>query len=62
MTAFPLDAFGRYDVANPAAPVPPALLAPDGRYACDACDALTDRADLAAHAAGYFCPACEAEQ
>lgn len=60
MTAFPLDAFGRYDVANPAAPVPAALLAPDGRYACDACDALTDRAHLVPLASGYFCQDCGA--
>lgn len=55
---FAVDAFDRFDVASPAALVPDALLSPDGRYACDACDGLTDRAALVADVAGYYCPDC----
>lgn len=60
-TLFPLDQYGRFAVANPAALVPPMLLSLDGRYACDACDALTWRGDLIARASGYFCVECGIE-
>lgn len=55
---FAVDAFERFDVASPDALVPEALLSPDGRYSCDTCEGLTDRADLVADAAGYHCSAC----
>lgn len=58
MSAFPLDRFGRFEVANPAANVPAMLLAPDGRYGCDGCEGLTERAALVACAAGYYCADC----
>jgi hypothetical protein len=58
MKRFPLDLFDRYDVANPSAAVPAALLSPDGRYSCDGCEALTERGALAACQAGYFCSGC----
>lgn len=57
----PLDSFGRFAVADPAALVPPMLLAPDGRYSCDGCDALIERAELVANAAGYYCADCANE-
>lgn len=55
---FAVDAFERFDVASPAALVPAALLSPDGRYSCDGCEAVTERGDLVASAAGYHCPDC----
>lgn len=58
MKRYPLDLFDRYDVANPSAAVPAALLSPDGRYSCDGCEALTERAALVACQAGYYCAAC----
>lgn len=58
MKRYPLDLFDRYDVANPSAAVPAALLSPDGRYSCDGCEALTERGALVACQAGYYCAAC----
>lgn len=57
-SGYDLDRFGRFDVANPAAIVPAGLLAPDGRYACDGCEGLTDRGALVPSLAGYHCPQC----
>ena len=48
-----------YNVADPSAWVPPMLLSPDGRYSCDLCEALTDRADLVRVPAGFVCPDCK---
>lgn len=56
--AFDTDRFGRYAVADPAANVPAALLTPDGRYSCDGCETVTERANLTARADGYMCPDC----
>lgn len=58
MSAYAMDHFGRFDVSSPAAAVPALLLTPDGRYCCDGCDAVTDRAALTATAPGYYCLDC----
>lgn len=58
---FPLDRFGRFDVADPSTLVPPMLLGPDGRYSCDGCEGLTERDELQAGPLGYFCPDCAPE-
>lgn len=52
----------RWDVADPGAAVPAALLAPDGRYACDGCEGLVERAELSPLAHGFFCAHCALEQ
>jgi hypothetical protein len=51
----------RYNVADPNAFVPPELLAPDGRYSCDRCDFLCERAELVELPEGFICPECIAE-
>jgi hypothetical protein len=52
----------RFNVADPTASVPAALLAPDGRYSCDRCDGLCERADLTELPEGFICPECIVEQ
>ena len=52
----------RWDAADPGAAVPAALLSPDGRYSCDACESLVERADLTPMPHGFFCPHCAVEQ
>lgn len=52
------DTDARWNVADPTADVPPALLLPDGRYSCDGCEAATERADLVERDAGFLCPDC----
>jgi hypothetical protein len=52
---------GRFNVADPDAYVPAALLAPDGRYACDRCDFLCERQALTELPEGFVCPDCIAE-
>lgn len=51
----------RYNVADPAVLVPAALLAPDGRYACDRCEFLCERGELVELPEGFICPDCVAE-
>jgi hypothetical protein len=51
----------RYNVVDPSAYVPPELLAPDGRYSCDRCDFLCERATLVELPEGFVCPDCIAE-
>lgn len=51
----------RFNVADPNAIVPAALLAPDGRYACDRCDFLCERRELVEIPEGFICPTCVAE-
>ncbi len=53
---------GRWNFADPHAEVPAALLAPDGRYSCDGCEALIQRADLTTLPHGFFCVDCGQEQ
>ncbi|MCG2605013.1 MAG: hypothetical protein KBO60_18290 [Achromobacter sp.] len=48
----------RWNVADPAADVPAALLTPDGRYSCDGCEAATERVDLVERPEGFLCPDC----
>ena len=50
----------RWNVADPAADVPAALLTPCGRYCCDRCEAATERADLVERVDGFLCPECAA--
>lgn len=50
----------RLDVADPSVAVPAALLAPDGRYSCDRCDALSERAELTELPEGFVCRDCAA--
>lgn len=52
----------RFNVADPTVEVTAALLAPDGRYSCDRCDALSERADLTELPEGFVCRDCAAEQ
>lgn len=52
----------RFNVADPTVFVPAALLAPDGRYSCDRCDFLCERALLVELPDGFICPDCAAEQ
>jgi hypothetical protein len=52
---------GRFNVADPDAYVPAALLAPDGRYACDRCDFLCERQALTGLPEGFVCSDCIAE-
>lgn len=56
------DELDRWDVADPAAIVPPALLAPDGRYSCDGCEGLVERAALVTFPQGFYCSECAQEQ
>jgi hypothetical protein len=56
------DELERWDVANPDAIVPAALLSPDGRYSCDGCEGLVDRAALLSRPHGFFCSECAQEQ
>lgn len=58
LAPFDLDEFQRFAVANPAALVPAVLLSADGRYPCDGCEGMTDRAALVAGPAGYYCADC----
>jgi hypothetical protein len=48
----------RYNIADPSAFVPPELLATDGRYSCDRCDFLCERAALVELPDGFICPDC----
>lgn len=48
----------RLNVADPSVVVPAALLAPDGRYSCDRCDALCERTSLSELPEGFVCPDC----
>lgn len=50
----------RFNVADPAAYVPATLLSPDGRYACDRCEALCERVELTEMSEGFICPECVA--
>ena len=52
------DLIGRFDVADPDAYVPAALLAPSGRYSCDRCDGLAIRSELIELPEGFICPVC----
>lgn len=52
----------RWDVANPDATVPAALLAPDGRYSCDGCEGLVERAALVTFPHGFYCSECASRQ
>lgn len=52
----------RWNVADPSADVPSALLTPDGRYCCDRCEACTERADLVERPEGFLCPECAARE
>lgn len=52
----------RWNVADPEAYVPAALLAPDGRYSCDRCDFLCERPRLVERLDGFICPDCVAEE
>lgn len=54
------DSLERWNVADPAADVPAALLTPCGRYCCDRCEAATVRADLVERPEGFLCPECAA--
>jgi len=52
----------RIDIKGPIEKIPPALLAPDGRYSCDRCDFLCERPHLVERPDGYICPDCVAEE
>ena len=52
----------RWNVADPGAYVPAALLAPDGRYSCDRCDFLCERSQLVERPDGFICPECVVEE
>lgn len=52
----------RFNIADLNAFVPATLLSTDGRYACDRCDALCERAELVERPDGFICPDCAAEQ
>ena len=56
------DTLPSWNVADPAADVPAALLTPDGRYCCDRCEAATERADLVERPEGFLCPECAAPE
>jgi hypothetical protein len=56
------DNLERWNVADPKAIVPAALLAPDGRYSCDGCEGLVERAALTTFPHGFFCAECAQEQ
>ena len=51
----------RLNVADLSVAMPAALLAPDGRYSCDRCDGLCERADLTELPEGFICPDCISE-
>ena len=38
-----------------------ALLAPDGRYACDRCEGLCERVELVERPDGFICPDCASD-
>jgi hypothetical protein len=52
----------QFNVADPDAWVPSALLAPDGRYSCDHCEGLCERSNLTERPDGFLCPVCVAEE
>lgn len=56
-----LTSFGRWNVTDPKAWVPAALLAPDGRYSCDRCDSVVERHVLTELPEGFVCPDCLTE-
>lgn len=54
-----------HDPTDLTKPFPELLLLPDGRYACDSCDAAVEREKLVKVGEGYltefWCPHCSAQ-
>jgi hypothetical protein len=51
-----------FDIKGPLENIPPAMLAPDGRYSCDRCDFLCERSLLVERPDGFICPECILEE